>query len=70
MAGPGITPGVPTTPVDPTGTPTIDPSGRGAGERRRPRGGRLPRAVRPDEPDEDDEDERPRPAPGRIDVIA
>ena len=70
MAGPSITPGVPATPVDPTGTPVVDPAGRGASERRRQRGGRLPRVIRPDEPEEDDEDARPRPAPGRIDVIA
>jgi hypothetical protein len=69
MAGPSITPGVPLTPVDPTGTAAVDPTGRGPGDRRRPRAGRMPRAVRPEEPDDED-DRPPRPAPGRIDVIA
>ena len=72
MAGPSITPGVPVTPVDPTSTPAVDPTGRGASERRRSHpGGRGGRGiVRPDEPDDDEDTPRPRPAPGRIDVIA
>jgi len=70
MAGPSITPGVPATPVDPTGTPAVDPRGRGASERRRQRTGRTTRIVRPEEPDDDEDAPPPRPAPGRIDVIA
>ncbi len=70
MTGPSITPGVPASPVDPTGTPALDPTGRGASDRRRQRGGRVPRPVRPDQPDDDEDEPRPRPAPGRIDVIA
>jgi hypothetical protein len=58
------------TPVDPSGTPAVDPRGRGASERGRQHGRRPPRTIRSDEPDADDQDERPRPAPGRIDVIA
>jgi len=70
MAGPSITPGVPATPVDPTGTPAVDPMGRGASERRRQRSGGTRRIVRPEEPDDDEDAPPPRPAPGRIDVIA
>ena len=72
MAGPSITPGVPTTPIDPTGTPAVDPTGRGASERRRQRQrtGRTPRIDRTEEPDDDEDAPAPRVTPGRIDVIA
>jgi len=66
MAIPTITP---QAPVQPPESGRAEPTGRGRPDRRRPRDDRRPRAVPPTEPAEDAE-EPPRPAAGRLDVLA